>query len=34
MRLTFSNPVSGPLLLGQLSHFGYGLFVPDGEIRK
>ncbi len=31
LRLTFAAPVGGPLLLGQLSHFGYGLFVPDTE---
>jgi CRISPR-associated protein Csb2 len=29
LRLEFPEPVSGPLLLGQLSHFGYGIFVPD-----
>ena len=27
--LEFPDTVPGPLLLGQLSHFGYGLFVPD-----
>jgi CRISPR-associated protein Csb2 len=27
--LEFAEEVSGPLLLGQLSHFGYGVFVPD-----
>lgn len=31
LRLTFSHEVEGPLLLGQLSHFGYGLFVPQGD---
>jgi CRISPR-associated protein Csb2 len=29
LRLEFDEPVSGPLLLGQLSHFGYGIFEPD-----
>ena len=29
LRLEFPEPVTGPLLLGQLSHFGYGIFVPD-----
>lgn len=28
VRVTLSKPVAGPLLLGQLSHFGAGLFVP------
>lgn len=27
--LTFANPVQGPLVLGDLSHFGLGLFRPD-----
>jgi CRISPR-associated protein Csb2 len=31
LRLEFAQPVEGPLLLGQLSHFGYGVFVPDGS---
>jgi CRISPR-associated protein Csb2 len=31
LRLEFSEEVSGPLLLGQLSHFGYGIFVPEPE---
>ena len=26
--LEFNAPVAGPLLLGQLSHFGFGQFVP------
>jgi CRISPR-associated protein Csb2 len=30
LRLEFAEPVTGPLLLGKLSHFGYGIFVPDG----
>jgi len=29
LRLEFAEPVAGPLLLGKLSHFGYGIFVPD-----
>jgi CRISPR-associated protein Csb2 len=29
LRLEFAEPVGGPLLLGQLSHFGFGIFVPD-----
>lgn len=28
LRLTFASPIAGPLSLGQLSHFGLGLFVP------
>jgi CRISPR-associated protein Csb2 len=28
LRLEFAGEVCGPLLLGQLSHFGYGIFVP------
>ncbi|MEU8263222.1 type I-U CRISPR-associated protein Csb2 [Micromonospora sp. NPDC048999] len=35
LRLEFAEEVEGPLLLGQLSHFGYGIFVPepDGDVR-
>lgn len=29
LRLHFAEPVSGPLALGHLSHFGLGLFVPE-----
>jgi CRISPR-associated protein Csb2 len=29
LRLEFAEPEAGPVLLGQLSHFGYGVFVPD-----
>ena len=29
LRLTFGTPVEGPILLGQLSHFGFGAFVPE-----
>lgn len=28
IRLVFSEPIAGPILLGQLSHFGFGLFAP------
>jgi CRISPR-associated protein Csb2 len=27
--LEFESPVAGPLLLGQLSHFGFGMFQPE-----
>jgi CRISPR-associated protein Csb2 len=27
--LEFESPVTGPLLLGQLSHFGFGVFAPE-----
>jgi CRISPR-associated protein Csb2 len=29
LRLEFASPVRGPLLLGQLSHFGFGAFAPE-----
>jgi CRISPR-associated protein Csb2 len=29
LRLEFVSPVPGPLLLGQLSHFGFGVFEPE-----
>jgi CRISPR-associated protein Csb2 len=29
VRLTFTEPVPGPIALGHLAHFGLGLFVPD-----
>lgn len=29
LRLDFGQEVLGPLLLGQLSHFGYGIFRPE-----
>lgn len=29
LRLAFDQEVEGPLLLGQLSHFGYGIFEPE-----
>ncbi len=28
VRMTFAEPVSGPICLGQLSHYGLGLFLP------
>jgi CRISPR-associated protein Csb2 len=28
LQLEFAEPVPGPLLLGQLSHFGFGIFEP------
>ena len=28
LQLDFTEPVTGPLLLGQLSHYGYGIFQP------
>lgn len=31
LRLEFEEPVTGPVLLGQLSHFGYGIFVPESS---
>lgn len=30
VRLRFAQPVSGPIALGGLSHFGMGLFSPEG----
>lgn len=33
-RLTFPEPVSGPVALGHSSHFGLGLFVPVGEAES
>ena len=29
LRITFSAPVRGPVSLGALSHFGFGLFRPE-----
>ena len=29
LRLEFAQEVAGPVLLGQLSHFGYGIFRPE-----
>ncbi len=31
LRLEFDRPIHGPLLIGQLSHFGYGIFAPEPE---
>lgn len=31
LQLTFTGPVTGPLALGHLAHFGLGLFLPDQE---
>lgn len=30
-RLTFPEPIQGPLALGFGCHFGLGLFTPAGE---
>jgi len=30
-RLRFPHPIRGPIALGHSSHFGMGLFLPDGE---
>jgi CRISPR-associated protein Csb2 len=32
LRLTFDAPVPGPIVLGALSHFGLGVFVPEGNV--
>lgn len=29
LRLEFQQEIRGPLLIGQLSHFGYGIFAPE-----
>jgi CRISPR-associated protein Csb2 len=29
LRLEFAEAIDGPVVLGQLSHFGYGIFVPE-----
>jgi len=29
IRLELTRPIEGPLLLGQLSHFGFGVFAPE-----
>jgi CRISPR-associated protein Csb2 len=31
LTLTFAEPEKGPVLLGQLSHFGFGVFVPAAD---
>ncbi len=33
-RLTFAEPISGPLVLGYGAHFGLGLFVPAGDEKQ
>src|ERR1035441_3627697 len=33
-RLEFGEPVSGPVLLGSLSHFGYSIFIPEETSRR
>jgi CRISPR-associated protein Csb2 len=30
LRLTFAEPVAGPICLGYGAHFGLGLFAPEG----
>ena len=32
LRLAFTQPVTGPLALGHLAHFGLGLFTPDRAV--
>jgi CRISPR-associated protein Csb2 len=29
LRLVFDQPLTGPILLGRLSHFGLGVFLPN-----
>ncbi len=33
IRLTFDQPVTGPITLGYASHYGLGLFVPDTSLN-
>jgi len=33
-RLTFAEPISGPLAFGYGAHFGLGLFVPAGDEKQ
>lgn len=33
LRLVFDTPEPGPLLLGQLSHLGFGIFIPESRDR-
>lgn len=33
VEITFDRPVEGPIMLGALSHFGLGLFLPHDERR-
>lgn len=32
IRLKFQEPITGPLTIGYASHFGLGMFVPDGDV--
>jgi CRISPR-associated protein Csb2 len=34
LRLEFTDPVAGPFVLGQLSHFGFGIFAPDRPLSR
>jgi CRISPR-associated protein Csb2 len=34
VRLVFEEPVAGPMCLGQLSHYGLGLFLPEGPNKS
>ena len=29
LQLEFTDNIAGPVILGQLSHFGYGIFIPE-----
>ena len=31
LQLQFTDDVAGPVILGQLSHFGYGIFIPEDQ---
>ena len=31
-KIEFENPVAGPIAIGYGSHFGLGLFVPEGDV--
>ena len=31
LQLEFAHDIGGPLMLGQLSHFGYGIFAPEDQ---
>lgn len=31
VRLTFADEIAGPIVIGALSHFGLGVFVPQGS---
>jgi CRISPR-associated protein Csb2 len=33
-RLTFRQPVRGPIALGYSSHFGLGLFLPEDAMES